>query len=95
MGELLRVTPRLSLTQAHLMELDSVVFSRLFVPERPQQSDGHRGGIAERGVSVPEGIHQQFQILVQIPMCVIVEDYGDHRVSERSEEGPHVHQRPS
>nr|XP_042112355.1 uncharacterized protein LOC101104414 isoform X2 [Ovis aries] len=26
---------------------------RLFLPEWPQQSDGHRGGIPERGVSVP------------------------------------------
>ncbi|KAG5202828.1 hypothetical protein JEQ12_002411, partial [Ovis aries] len=66
---------------------------RLFLPEWPQQSDGHRGGIPERGVSVPGGIHKQFQILVQTPM--FVEDGGDQRVRERSEEGPRVHQRPS
>ena len=76
-------------------EPDPVVFSRLFVPERPPQSDGHRGGIPESGVSISGGIHKQFQILVQIPMCVIVEDGGDHSVRERSEEGPRVHQRPS
>ena len=68
------------------MESDPVVFSRLFVPERPPRSDGHRGGIPERGVSVLGGIHKQFQILVQTPM--FVEDGEDQRVRERSEEGP-------
>ena len=41
------------------MELDQVVFSRLFVPEWPPQSEGHRGGIPERGVSVPGEIQEQ------------------------------------
>ena len=59
------------------MELDPFVFSRLFFPERPPQSEGHRGGIPERGVSVPRGIHKQFQILVQTPVCIFVEDGGD------------------
>ena len=87
--------PQGVLTQAHLMELDPFVFSRLFFPERPPQSEGHRGGIPERGVSVPRGIHKQFQILVQTPVCIFVEDGGDHKVRERRDEGPHVHQRPS
>ncbi|XP_019838066.2 CMRF35-like molecule 6 [Bos indicus] len=56
------------------MELDSVVFYRLFVPEWPSKRDRHRGGIHERGVSVPEGIRGRHQILVQTPVCVTVED---------------------